>query len=122
MSGDVIAKVQEVLFDDEAFMNRLEAWCAERSEAFDLDDDGEHKLEWTELHEQFCLLFERRITTFLEENGHSIEEFWQTLTKAADGDPSLFNESFLLEALRATVDYEQFVVTMRGLKRSNQGK
>ena len=29
---------------------------------------------------------------------------------------------FWLEALRATVDYEQFVVTMRGLRRSNQGK
>ena len=54
-------------------MNQLEQWCAERADVFDLDDDGEHKLEWTELHEQFCLLFERRITKFLEDDGHSVE-------------------------------------------------
>jgi hypothetical protein len=51
-----------------------------------------------------------------------VEEFWQKLTKAADGDESFFGEAFLLQCLAAIIDYDQFVVTMRGLKDSRAKK
>jgi hypothetical protein len=83
---DVLTKVQQVLFEDEEFMGQLEAWCAERCEGFDVEDEGEHKLEWTGLHEEFCLLFERRITGFLEVEGHSVE----VRLSLADGPASTY--------------------------------
>jgi len=52
----------------------------------------------------------------------SVDAFWEKLTKAADGgDASLFGEEFLLQCLASIVDYDQFVVTMRGLKSMNGG-
>ena len=56
------------------------------------------------------------------QDGHSVEEFWQKLTKAADGDETYFGEAFLLQCLAATVDYEIFVMTMRGLRQSKNAK
>ena len=114
--------MQDVLFEDVAFNDELEQWCQQRCAVFDLDDDAEHKLEWTDLHEEFCKLFEDRIESFLRRENHSVEEFWQKLTKAADGDEEYFGEAFLLQCLAATIDYNAFVITMRGLRRNTLGK
>mmetsp|Transcript_43081 Transcript_43081/g.87112 ORF Transcript_43081/g.87112 Transcript_43081/m.87112 type:complete len:123 (-) Transcript_43081:203-571(-) len=115
---DVIDIVSSALLEDVSFNEELEEWCKERCTVF--TEELEHKLEYTALHQEFCLLFEKRITDILEGGGHSIDVFWQKLTKAADGDESMFSESFLLQCLAAIVDYDQFVVTMRGLKESAQ--
>ena len=112
--GDVVDKVSSTLMEDTAFNAELEEWCNEHCDSFSLTE-SEHKLEYTSIHEEFCRIFEKKITIILEEGGHSVDEFWQKLTKAADGDETLFNESFLLQCLAAIVDYEQFVCTMRGL-------
>jgi len=122
MNDALIERVQRTLFEDEEFNGELEAWCTDRCSCFDLDEDSEHKLEYTSLHEEFCRLFEAKITRVLESDGASVEEFWQKLTKAADGDDDLINEGFLLQCLAATVDYGVFVNTMRGLRRNSLGK
>ena len=143
--AEVLDLVNKTLMEDAEFNNELEAWCLQRCSAF--DEAEEHKLEYTDLHEQFCLLFEKKITIILENTGHSgketsldlgnmtlcrelicnltppfllvtVEEFWQKLTKAADGDEGFSGEAFLLQCLAAIVDYDQFVCTMRGLKSS----
>ena len=113
---DVLDIIKNALLEDLEFNGELETWCMQRCGAFGNSlEGGEHKLEWTTLHEEFCRLFEAKITDILTEGGHSVEEFWQKLTKAADGDAEMFNEAFLLQCLAAIVDYDQFVVTMRGL-------
>jgi hypothetical protein len=113
---DVLERIKMALLEDLQFNAELETWCMERCGAFRETPEGEHKLEWTAIHGDFCQLFEAKITSILTEGGHSVEEFWQKLTKAADGDDEMFNEAFLLQCLAAIIDYDQFVVTMRGLQ------
>ena len=115
-SGDVLELIKETLLGDADFNGELENWCVQRCGAFSNSlEGGEHKLEWTTLHEEFSRLFEAKITSILQQNDASVEEFWQKLTKAADGDEGLLGEAFLLQCLAAVVDYDQFVVTMRSL-------
>ena len=66
---------------------------------------------------RFCLLFEKRIEGFLESEGYSISEFWQRLTKAVDDDAPLDGMGFVLEALKAATDFQQFSITMRQMRR-----
>ena len=113
---NIIEQVQQILFEDVEFGQTLEKWCADRCSDFEGDEDAEHKLEWTSLHSEFCALFENKITGFLTAQEYSVQEFWEKLQKAADGeDANLQSEAFLVQALLAWVDYQQFVVTMRGL-------
>jgi hypothetical protein len=57
------------------FNEELEDWCRQRCGVF--SEESEHKLEYTDLHEEFCQLFEKRITSILEDGGHSVDEFWE---------------------------------------------
>ena len=70
---DILDIVSSTLLEDEAFNNELELWCAAHCDCF--SEDFEHKLEYTELHEAFCLLFEKKITTVLEDGEHSGEGY-----------------------------------------------
>ena len=72
-------------------------------------------------HSRLALLIPPPLTSG-SQDGHSVEEFWQKLTKAADGDDAYFGEAFLLQCLAATIDYEMFVMTMRGLRQSKDAK
>lgn len=67
--SDVVDLVSKTLFEDVAFNQDLEDWCAHRCHIFDEAD--EHKLDYTTLHEEFCKLFEAKITTILQNGGHS---------------------------------------------------
>ena len=130
MAGDILEKVTHLLLEDDAFARELEEWCLDHCGGFDLDQaDDEHSLAYTDLHGQFCLLFEKRIERFLDGEGYSTAEFWQKLTKAVDDDRPLEGEGrvllsrapprrrgarrFMLEALKTTCDYEQFVAPRR---------
>ena len=120
MAGDILEKVTHLLLEDDAFARELEEWCLAHCGGFDLDQaDDEHSLAYTDLHDKFCLLFEKRIERFLDGEGYSTAEFWQKLTKAVDDDRPLEGEGFMLEALKTTCDYEQFAVTMRQMKRES---
>jgi len=66
---DVLDLVSSALMEDAAFNNELEAWCRAHCGVF--SEAEEHKLEYTELHETFCQLFEKKITAILEGGGHS---------------------------------------------------
>ena len=58
-SGDVLELIKETLLGDADFNGELENWCVQRCGAFSNSlEGGEHKLEWTTLHEEFCRLFE----------------------------------------------------------------
>ena len=104
MPPSIIEQVQGILFEDVEFGQQLEKWCTDRCSDFEGDDAAEHKLEWTALHAEFCSLFEKKITGFLEEQGYSVPEFWEKLQKAADGeDANLQSEAFLVQALVAWV-------------------
>lgn len=59
--------------------------CRERSRFFDpIQDDEEHALVYTDLHKEFCLLFETRIEALLTEEGYSAAEFFERLMKVVD--------------------------------------
>jgi len=74
--SDVVELVSSTLLEDEAFNAELEGWCARHCHVFDPEAE-EHKLEYTSLHEEFCQLFELKITTVLTGTGHSGR--WQNL-------------------------------------------
>ena len=113
---DIVKKVSSLLLEDETFASELEKWCADHCSVFQGDDD--HKLRYTEIHREFCLLFERRIEGFLRDEGYSTVEFWQRLTKAIDDTPldeDATDERLVMETLRAATDYTQFALTMRSM-------
>ena len=72
---------------------------------------------------------EQGFDAFVADEGYSTAEFWQKLTKAVDDDRPLEGEGrvllsrapprrrgarrFMLEALKTTCDYEQFVAPRR---------
>ena len=115
-------RVTHLLLEDDAFATELETWCEERCKLFDLaQEDDEHSLEYTDLHTQFCMLFEKQIESFLDSEGYSTTEFWQKLTKAVDDDHPMEGEGFTLEALKITTDYCQFASTMRQMRRQSAG-
>uniref|UniRef100_A0A7S3K6G9 Cilia- and flagella-associated protein 36 n=1 Tax=Aureoumbra lagunensis TaxID=44058 RepID=A0A7S3K6G9_9STRA len=119
---DIVVEVTELILEDDEFANELEKFCQKNCTIFacDLDED-EHKFEYSELHEDFCLLFERRIEAFVQNRGYSITEFWQRLTKAIDDDSlHSFNAIPCFDLLKAATDYSTFVTTMRSLSRTSK--
>ena len=66
---DLLDLVSSTLMEDAPFNDELEAWCRSHCDVF--SEAEEHKLEYTALHEAFCLLFEKKITDILEGGGHS---------------------------------------------------
>ncbi|KAJ1460139.1 hypothetical protein M885DRAFT_612779 [Pelagophyceae sp. CCMP2097] len=122
---DIVEQVAHMLLEDSAFADRLEAWCEERCCEFELADGAreEHTLRYTELYQEFCLLFEHRIESFLVAKGFSVSAFWQRLTKAIDDEAfALDGDAFLLESLKAATNYLEFYNTMKHMRRDRSGK
>lgn len=81
------------------------------------------KVLWTATRSLIVLILRRLLLHFLVTlSKNLVHEFWQKLTKAADGDESYLGEAFLLQCLAAIIEYDQFVVTMRGLRESQSKK
>lgn len=64
MASDELQLVSQVLLEDIEFNDELETWCKSKCSVF--DDSTEHKLEYTVLHEEFCSMFESKVTKVLE--------------------------------------------------------
>jgi hypothetical protein len=68
MAADELALVSSVLLEDVEFNDELETWCKSKCSVF--DDSLEHKLEYTRLHEEFCSMFEKKVTAVLESRNY----------------------------------------------------
>ena len=116
---DLVGVVSEFLFEDASFTERLEAWCTFRCASF-TDDAAEHRLEHTELHEEFRGLFEREIERAVRLRGGTVAALYSQLEKRAHERGT--REEFIVLAILATVDFETFARMMRETRRSAEQK
>ena len=112
----IVDKVKDFLFDDEDFAEETKRFIEESADVVELDKE-EHKIQLTELHERFLLLFEHRVTAFIEREGSTVIQFYEALAKTADDETS--DEAAFASSLMALIDYESFVVLLRETKRGH---
>ena len=124
-----LAAVRDYLFGDMALEREVQEFCRSRVDLVSLgsgEPGAEQDLRYTELHEEFAGLFERRLTEAVDQHGEvSLPAFMAHLRRvaAADSDDAKSDadeeDKALLETLIATVDFDCFMVLMRETKRGN---
>ena len=80
------------------------------------DETVEHKLEWSELHQQFLGIFEEQISDFLDTRGVCRQTFYSQCEDAIeDRYTALFEEHmhhWFVDALLSSMSYEHFFSMM----------
>lgn len=109
---EIIGKVQEYFFLDKSLSDEFEKFVEERAYIVDLNSD-EMKLSYTDAFNDFQLLFEKRLTSFIENELHStITIFYNTLREMMDNDPDS-SEGFFGLILLSIIDFDTFLMMLR---------
>jgi hypothetical protein len=112
---EIISKVQEFFFADDALTKTFEAFVKEKASIIDLDsvEANEFKLEYTQIYEEFKAIFEKEIVGFLEnELDSSVQQFYKIL-KAKTDENENSNEAIFGQILLAVCDFDVFMVMMK---------
>merc|ERR1711871_807780 len=80
---------------------------------------NEHKLVYTDLHNQFRRLFEDKLHNYLASIGHSPEAFYEAFQKTSKVDP---NSQSMADLMWCALDYEFFCQLMCERKLEMQKK
>jgi hypothetical protein len=131
-----LGKVREYFFNDLRLEAEVQQFCKDRIDKIDLSSgeiNGEQALHYTEMHRDFSLLFERRLSDAVDRYGDGVTlgQFMRFLGIVSDS----LNEKqekntgaiivddddrSFLETLFAIFDYEAFMILMRETKRGNK--
>lgn len=105
---NIVEDVQEYFYSDEDFASFFEVWCKDNCHAIDLETE-ENKLEYTDLYNDFLRAFEDKITTFIEDRGSCVQDFYDML-KAAEHNSDY---DIFAQIMNATIDFDVFMQMMR---------
>lgn len=76
------------------------------------DGENEYKLEYTELHKKFLVLFETTLSKFIEGHNATIEDFYEQVRQGFDTDEEGEVANFA-KIMMATSDFDIFMMLMR---------
>jgi hypothetical protein len=118
---EILAKVQEYFYCDDALANLFENFANEKSSVIDLSSD-EYKLEYTEVFNEYKALFENKIESFLVNTLNcTVEDFYYALKAKTDlAEDS--SESIFAQILIAVTDFDIFMTMMREAAVANSHK
>ena len=82
----LIDAVEEWMYFEDDFAARIEAWAKERCDTFlhKSASQYEHPVNHQALYAEYCELFERMITGFLQINGMDFKTFWEAVKRQHD--------------------------------------
>lgn len=114
---DAIGALEDAVMD-EAFRERLNGFCVDNCDSFDLPATGtesEYKLEWTPLFEAYTTMLESHIGDSLGKaiEGFTMEWFLEALAQQADAGGA---EGEIFDLLLSLGDFEEFISLMRSHK------
>jgi hypothetical protein len=76
------------------------------------DGENEYKLEYTELHKKFLVLFETTLSKFIEGHNATIEDFYEQVREGFNKDEEGEVANFA-KIMMATSDFDIFMMLMR---------
>uniref|UniRef100_A0A7S2SVE5 BART domain-containing protein n=1 Tax=Rhizochromulina marina TaxID=1034831 RepID=A0A7S2SVE5_9STRA len=82
--------------------------------ALTMSADDEHRLEYYDVYREYLDEFEKKIHTFIERTGHSVDEFQTACQKVLEEEGEFSPKRFFVEALLATTEYPIFLSLMKG--------
>ena len=106
------AKLSRFVEKNPLYKSAIKRFMEEHCAQFAGDEGDEHKLEWTQLHHDFCDIVDNALALFMRKTkGASEEELMAQLTSEGD------EHKDLVEALAAKADYQTFIASMRSWRR-----
>ena len=108
-------------FYSEGLTARLEQWTTDHAHLIDLDlPEGESAHHYTDLHGEWCAMYEKALQDFLAREGATSMEFYETLLDArkardaAGGAYTMANmgQTMLVGMIDATADYQFWLEMM----------
>mmetsp|Transcript_21329 Transcript_21329/g.40607 ORF Transcript_21329/g.40607 Transcript_21329/m.40607 type:complete len:128 (-) Transcript_21329:447-830(-) len=114
--GDVEKWVEDLLgkLTEEKFLSFLEDFTESHCGKF---EEGEQKLEYTEIHQQYARLYESRMEAYLKKQSCKPDTFAEALKAKVGEDPAYAQ---FLELLIAVEDYQEFCRMMIRRKRETE--
>jgi gamma-glutamyltranspeptidase len=111
-NSQILAEVQEYFYANDALAAEFERFVSERASVFASADLSEYKLEYTNVYNEYKLLFETRLEGFITSLGVSVLQFFEILEEATlrdkDGSDALFGQMLL-----AVTEFDVFMQMMR---------
>eukprot|EP00992_Anisonema_acinus_P008520 TRINITY_DN4627_c0_g1_i1.p1 TRINITY_DN4627_c0_g1~~TRINITY_DN4627_c0_g1_i1.p1 ORF type:complete len:120 (+),score=37.48 TRINITY_DN4627_c0_g1_i1:54-413(+) len=112
----ILEDVEKWFFENDEFADTMEKFARDNCDIFSVED-GEQKLEYTTVYNQFKDLFEKCLEDFVKSQGVDLDEFYnlarESHAKNPDGDTPF-------KWIVATSDYEVFLQMMQDEKRKKQ--
>ena len=118
----ILRAAEEFLWSDE-LQEEFDDFCEHHRIAFSdaRGADGEHRLEWSEIHAEFRALYEERLEAFLSAQGFEMGEFTSACEDALN-DPNWAHCKNLVEAVLAMGEYEYFINLMTADVQIHEGR
>ncbi|CAM9473686.1 unnamed protein product [Scytosiphon promiscuus] len=108
---DLVQKVSTYFYENESFIHVFEVFVETNAHKIDLTVE-EMKLEYTDLYDEYQALFERKIEEFIQDQGFTVEDFYERLRQALDRDP-WSHEAVFAKIMTAVADFDIFMRMMR---------
>ncbi|GMH62605.1 hypothetical protein TrRE_jg9056 [Triparma retinervis] len=96
----------------EKFQREFELFFLQHCRKFGQDE--EHSLEFTEIHQEFEMMFNSRLEEFCEREKVTKEEFYERCKEANTTD---VKASHYLKIMMCSADYPEFVALMRVMRK-----
>ena len=80
----LVAKVESYFYENDDFAQLFENFANEHASVIDLQaDKTEFKLEYTDVYNKFLALFESSLSRFIEDQGGTIEDFYEEVREVS---------------------------------------
>ena len=107
----LVAKVEAYFYENDDFAQLFERFAEEHAAVIDLGA-AEFKLEYTEVYNKFLALFESSLSRFIEQQGGTIEDFYDEVRDGFETDEEGDVAQFA-KIMMATCDFDIFMMLMR---------
>jgi hypothetical protein len=107
----LVAKVESYFYENDDFAKLFERFAEEHAAVIDLGA-AEFKLEYTDVYNKFLALFESSLSQFIEEQGGTIEAFYDEVREGFEADEEGDVAQFA-KIMMATCDFDIFMMLMR---------
>lgn len=109
--AEFIKAVQDYFFGNEKLALTFEDFVNEQCHIVKLETD-EYMVEYTEAHNQYKELFERKLTDYIVNLGYTVNDFYAALSGKIAEDPES-SEAIFGMILQSVIEFDIFMVMMR---------
>ena len=114
---ELMDKLRHWIFEDDIFTSLID-WAKVRLKDIDLTND-EHKLEYTQLHQEYEVFFESKLEKFIINAGTTPEDLYNELKKQIAAEPE-GDAAHMVEFLTASADYDVFLSMMKDVAKQEK--